>query len=276
MVPAAVVDTTIADLLPHLESGDILIDGGNSYYVDDLRRARRTRAEGHSLRGRRHERRGLGPRARLLPDDRRRVAGREPSRSDLRHARPRSPARSSRTPGREQGGRHRRAGLPALRPLRRRPLRQDGPQRHRVRAHGRVCRGAERPARGERRPDDARRRRRDDAAARARALPVRPQPGRHRRSVAPRQRGRFLAARPDGGGARRGPLARERFAGRVSDSGEGRWTIKAGVDEGVPTPVLSSALYERFSSRGEADFADRLLSAMRHQFGGHEEKPAGK
>jgi 6-phosphogluconate dehydrogenase len=66
------------------------------------------------------------------------------------------------------------------------------------------------------------------------------------------------------------------FAGRVSDSGEGRWTIKAAIDEGVPVPVLSTALYERFSSRGAADFQDRLLSAMRFQFGGHLEKPAGK
>jgi 6-phosphogluconate dehydrogenase len=63
------------------------------------------------------------------------------------------------------------------------------------------------------------------------------------------------------------------FKGRVSDSGEGRWTIKAAIDEGVPAHVLSSALYERFSSRGEADFADKLLSAMRYQFGGHIEKP---
>jgi len=64
------------------------------------------------------------------------------------------------------------------------------------------------------------------------------------------------------------------FQGRVSDSGEGRWTIRAAIDEAVPTPVLSSALYERFSSRGEADFADKLLSAMRLEFGGHLEKPA--
>src|ERR1700733_14531382 len=66
------------------------------------------------------------------------------------------------------------------------------------------------------------------------------------------------------------------FAGRVSDSGEGRWTIKAAIDEGVPAHVLSSALYERFASRGDADFADKLLSAMRYQFGGHIEKPAAK
>jgi 6-phosphogluconate dehydrogenase len=64
------------------------------------------------------------------------------------------------------------------------------------------------------------------------------------------------------------------FQGRVSDSGEGRWTIRAAIDEAVPAPVLSSALYERFSSRGEADFADKLLSAMRYEFGGHLEKPS--
>jgi len=67
-----------------------------------------------------------------------------------------------------------------------------------------------------------------------------------------------------------------KFAGRVSDSGEGRWTIKAAVDEGVPVPVLTTALYERFSSRGEADYADRLLSAMRFGFGGHLEKQQTK
>jgi 6-phosphogluconate dehydrogenase len=66
-----------------------------------------------------------------------------------------------------------------------------------------------------------------------------------------------------------------KFAGRVSDSGEGRWTIRAAVDEAVPAPVLSAALYERFGSRGEADFADKMLSALRYEFGGHQEKPAG-
>jgi 6-phosphogluconate dehydrogenase len=66
------------------------------------------------------------------------------------------------------------------------------------------------------------------------------------------------------------------FAGRVSDSGEGRWTIKAAIDESVPTPVLSAALFQRFTSRGEADYQDKLLSAMRYGFGGHLEKSAGK
>jgi 6-phosphogluconate dehydrogenase len=63
------------------------------------------------------------------------------------------------------------------------------------------------------------------------------------------------------------------FAGRVSDSGEGRWTSIAAIDEGVPAPILTAALYERFSSRGQADFADKVLSAMRFEFGGHHEKP---
>ena len=66
----------------------------------------------------------------------------------------------------------------------------------------------------------------------------------------------------------------KQFAGRVSDSGEGRWTIKAAIDEGVPAPVLSTALYERFTSRGEADYQDKVLSAMRFGFGGHLEKKA--
>ena len=66
----------------------------------------------------------------------------------------------------------------------------------------------------------------------------------------------------------------KKFAGRVSDSGEGRWTIDAAIDEGVPAHVLSSALFNRFTSRGQADFADKLLSAMRYEFGGHLEKKA--
>ncbi|MCU1273084.1 MAG: 6-phosphogluconate dehydrogenase, decarboxylating, partial [Bryobacterales bacterium] len=66
-----------------------------------------------------------------------------------------------------------------------------------------------------------------------------------------------------------------KYSGRVSDSGEGRWTIMAAIEESAPAPVLSSALYQRFTSQGEDDFADKVLSAMRHQFGGHVERPAG-
>ena len=99
---------------------------------------------------------------------------------------------------------------------------------------------------------------------------------RHRRGVAARQRDRLVAARPDGDRAGSRIPSSSEFAGRVSDSGEGRWTIKAAIDEAVPVPVLTTALYERFSSRGEADFQDKLLSAMRFQFGGHLEKAAAK
>jgi 6-phosphogluconate dehydrogenase len=65
------------------------------------------------------------------------------------------------------------------------------------------------------------------------------------------------------------------FSGSVADSGEGRWTIEAAVDEGVPVPVLSAALFQRFASRGEAEFSDKILSAMRFEFGGHIERPTG-
>ena len=77
-------------------------------------------------------------------------------------------------------------------------------------------------------------------------------------------------------GALRGNADLANFHGRVSDSGEGRWTVHAAIDEGVPAPVISAALYARFASRGASDYADRLLSAMRFAFGGHVEKPAGK
>jgi 6-phosphogluconate dehydrogenase len=73
-----------------------------------------------------------------------------------------------------------------------------------------------------------------------------------------------------------GDAGLDQYSGRVSDSGEGRWTVDAAIDEGVPAPVLSAALFARFSSRGDGDFANRVLSAMRHDFGGHMEKAAAK
>ena len=140
MVPVGAVDDTIADLLPHLERGDILIDGGNSYYIDDIRRAKELAAEGHPLCRCRHQRRRLGPGARLLHDDRRRGRRGEASRSDLRHSRAR-PRRHPAHPWTRKGGRHVRARLSALRAERRRPFRQDGAQRHRIRRYGRLRRG---------------------------------------------------------------------------------------------------------------------------------------
>ena len=98
---------------------------------------------------------------------------------------------------------------------------------------------------------------------------------RHRRGLASRQRHRFVAAGPG-----RHRSAREPGPGEVRRPGvglrRGRWTLAAAIDEAVPAPVLSAALYERFSSRGEDDFADKVLSALRYEFGGHEEKAAAK
>ena len=234
------------------------------------------RAEGHPLRRRRHQRRRVGPGARLLHDDRRRDAGREASRSDLRDARARASATSPRTPGREKLGGTAEQGYLHCGP--------NGAGHfvkmvHNGIEYGIMAAYAEglgilRAANvGKQTHDD---RRRDDAAARSRALSVRSQPARHRRSLAARQRDRVVAARPDRGRADRGsrrsrssPAAspiRAKAAGRSR-----RRSTKA-----VPAPVLTTALYERFSSRGEADFQDKLLSAMRFEFGGHLEKPADK
>ena len=197
MVPAAVVDKSIADLLPLLEKGDILIDGGNSYYIDDIRRAKELAAKGihyvdvGTSGGVWGLERGY---CMMIGGEKDVVAAPRP---DLQAARPRQGRHPANAGTREGEGGDRGAGLPPLRPERRRPLRQDGPQRHRVRPHGRLRRGARHPARRERRQGDARGRRRDDAASRPRALPVRPEPPRHRRGLAARQRHRVVASRPD-------------------------------------------------------------------------------
>ena len=141
MVPAGVVDKTIADLLPHLEAGDILIDGGNSYYIDDIRRAKELAPKGiHYV--------DVGTSGGVWGLERgycMMIGGEadsgEASRSDLRHAGA-GPRRHPAHAGTREGRRHRRAGLSALRAERRRPFRQDGAQRHRVRHHGGLCRRA--------------------------------------------------------------------------------------------------------------------------------------
>ena len=234
-----------------------------------------TRAEGHPLRGCGHQRRRLGPGARLLHDDRRRDGSGQTSRSDLRNAgagRGRYPAHA----GAREARRHRRTGLPALRPERRRPLRQDGPQRHRVRPDGRLRRGTGRSARRQCRQAARHGRRGDHAAARSRALSVRSQSSRHRRGVAARQRDRFLAARPDGGQLwSKIPLFR-------NSPGASRIRAKGG---GPSRPPSTKACRCRFSPprstsasarAARRTIQDKLLSAMRFQFGGHLEKPAGK
>ena len=140
MVPAGAVDATLDELVPLLAAGDVVVDGGNSYFHDDVAPRRRAQGRGHPLRGRRHQRRRLGPRARLLPDDRRRGRGGGAARPVFTSLAPGSAA-APRTPGRERRSRAPQRRLPALRPQRRRALRQDGPQRHRVRADGRYAEG---------------------------------------------------------------------------------------------------------------------------------------
>ena len=145
MVPAAVVGPTLEKLVPLLEAEDIVIDGGNSYYHDDIRRAAELKERGHPLRGRGNQRRGVGIGTRLLPDDRRRGrSGRAPGPDLLQPgARDRGGAAHGRP---REDGRHRRTWLPALRSQRRGPLCEDGAQRHRVRDDGRVRGGLQYPA----------------------------------------------------------------------------------------------------------------------------------
>ena len=197
MVPAAAVDETIAGIVPHLEKDDILIDGGNSYYIDDIRRAKELAPKGihyvdvGTSGGVWGLERGY---CMMIGGEQEQVQHLDPIFKTL------APGKGNidRTPGREKGRRHIGRGIPALWDQRRRPLRQDGAQRHRVRHHGRVCRRAERAEGREHRQAQGRDRRRDHSAARSRALHVRLQSARRRRSVAAWQRDRLVAAGLDG------------------------------------------------------------------------------
>ena len=237
---------------------------------------RRAEAERHPLRRRRHERRRVGPRSRLLPDDRRRRRGGRSTATRCSRASPRASATSSARRGARATRRRRSRATCTAGRVGVGPLREDGPQRHRVRHDGRLRRGPQRAAPRQRRRAGRGALGRDHAAGPAAVLPVRP---RHR-ARSPRCGGAVRSSRP---GCSTSPPARcsanpqlDGLAGRVSDSGEGRWTVKAAIDEGVPVPVLSAALFARFSSRGEAIYADKLLSAMRQAFGGHVELPTGE
>ena len=149
----------------------------------------------------------------------------------------------------------RRTRLHPCRPERRRAFRQDDPQRHRIRPDAGLCRGLRHSA----------------SNASSEALPqdasFRSRSHRYRRSVAARQRHQLLAARSDGERAGQDSQL-DAFEGVVEDSGEGRWTIMAAIDEAVPADVLSAALYTRFRSRRDHTFAEKILSAMRSGFGG--------
>jgi 6-phosphogluconate dehydrogenase len=272
MVPAAVVDKTIADLLPHLEPEDILIDGGNSYYIDDIRRAKELAPQGiHYIDvgtsgGVWGLERGycmmIGGEPKIVEHLDPIFATLAPGAGDI----PRTPGREKAAGTAEQGYLHcgpngaghfvkmvhngieyglmaaYAEGLGVLRAA------NVGKQNQEADAETTPLRNPEHYQYDLNLPDIAEVWRRGSVIA----------------SWLLDLTANALAADP----------ALSKFTGRVSDSGEGRWTVTAGVDEGMPVPVLSAALYQRFSSRGEADFADKLLSAMRYEFGGHLEKSA--
>ncbi len=274
MVPAAVVDKEIADLVPYLESGDILIDGGNSYYVDDIRRARELTPKGiHYVdvgtsggvwgleRGYCMMIGGEVEVVKHLDPIFKRLA---PGPGDI----PRTPGRENLDGTAEQGYLHcgpNGAGHFVK-------MVHNGIEYGVMAAYAEGL-GVLRDANAGKKADTV------DAETTPLRNPEHYQYDLNLRDIAEVwRRGSVIASwllDLTAASLAKDPDLAE-FAGRVSDSGEGRWTIKAAIDEGVPVPVLSSALYERFSSRGEADYQDRLLSAMRYQFGGHLEKPAGK
>ena len=274
MVPAAAVDATIEDLVPLLAPGDILIDGGNSYYVDDIRRAQELGRKGihyvdvGTSGGVWGRERGyclmIGGEAPVVKHLDPIFAQLAPGAGDI-----------PRTPGREAiGGTAERGYLHC------------GPNGaghfvkmvHNGIEYGIMAAYAE--GLGILRSANIGKR---DHAVDAETTPLR-NPEHYQYDLNLRdvaevwRRGSVIASwllDLTAASLVKDPELAE-FAGRVSDSGEGRWTIKAAIDEAVPVPVLSTALYERFTSRGEADYQDRLLSAMRFGFGGHLEKAAAK
>ena len=275
MVPAAYTGDTVEKLASAMSEGDIIIDGGNSYYRDDIHRAAELQDQGDPLRRRRHQRGRVRPRAGLLPDDRRRGRRRRHLDPIFKTIAPGVEA-APRSEGRTGRARPRRNRVPALRPQRRRPLRQDGAQRHRVRGRWpptpRVWPSCTRPTSGSVPPSAA------DAETTPLSNPEYYQYDIDTTEVAEVwRRGSVISSwllDLTAHALHEDPKLAG-FAGRVSDSGEGRWTVMAAIDEAVPAHVLTAALYERFSSRGEADFADRILSAMRKEFGGHAEQGTG-
>ena len=271
MVPAAVVDETIGELSPLLEPGDIIIDGGNSYYVDDIERAKGLRSLGiHYLDvgtsgGIWGLERGY---CMMIGGDKEIVQRLDPIFAALAPGIGNVP----RTPGREKLGGTAEQGYLHCGP--------NGAGHFVKMIHNGIEYGimaAYAEGIGILKAADAGK---SHTQADAESTPLRdPEHYQYEFNLADIselwRRGSVIASwlldLTATALATDAQLAK--FGGRVSDSGEGRWTIKAAIDEGVPVPVLTTALYERFSSRGEADYADRLLSAMRFGFGGHLEKP---
>jgi 6-phosphogluconate dehydrogenase len=275
MVPAAVVDQTIAELLPHLDRGDVVIDGGNSYYIDDIRRSQELASKeihyvdvgtsggvwglerGYCMM--------IGGESAVVRDLDPIFATLAPGRGDI-----------SRTPGREGVGGTAEQGYLHCGPAGAGhfvKMVHNGIEYGVMAAYAEGLAILEGANIGKKAP-----------AVDAETTPLRdPHLYQYDFDIADVaevwRRGSVIASwLLDLSAA---ALIKDRnlskFAGRVSDSGEGRWTIKAAIDEGVPAHVLSTALYERFASRGEADYANKLLSAMRYEFGGHFEKnPSSK
>ena len=270
MVPAAAVDPTLDGLGRALDKGDILIDGGNSYYVDDIRRARAFAARGvhyvdcGTSGGVWGLERGY---CLMIGGDKAVIEHLDPIFATLAPGRDAAP----RLPGRERLGGTAEAGY----------LHCGTPGAgHFVKmVHNGIEYGVMAAyAEGLNIPHHANAGRSEHAVD-AETTPLR-HPEEYQydfdlRDVAELwRRGSVIASwlLDLTAGALLTDPDLSAFAGRVSDSGEGRWTIKAAIDEAVPAPVLTAALYERFSSRGESDFANKVLSAMRYGFGGHHEQ----
>jgi 6-phosphogluconate dehydrogenase len=270
MVPAGLVDSVIAELAPHLQAGDTIIDGGNSYYVDDLRRFAEFNPKGiHYLDvgtsgGVFGLERGY---CLMIGGDDEAVARLEPVFEALAPGlgeAGRTPGRSGDPTPEEKGWLHcgpSGAGhfVKMVHNGIEYGLMQAYAEGLNILRHANVG-DTEREADAETTPlRDPERYRYDLDVAAVTELWRR---GSVVASWLLDLTAAALAASPN----------LEGYAGRVSDSGEGRWTLLAAIDESVPVPVLSAALYERFTSRGEAEFGNRVLSAMRHAFGGHLEK----
>jgi 6-phosphogluconate dehydrogenase len=274
MVPAAVVDATVADLVPYLEPGDIVIDGGNSYYVDDIRRAKELASKQihyvdvGTSGGVWGLERGY---CMMIGGPDQAVRRLDPIFKTLAPGIGEIP----RTPGREQLGGTAEQGYLHCGP--------SGAGHFVKMVHNGIEYGvmaAYAEGLGVLRSANIGKDRHEiDAETTPLRDPEHYQYDLNLRDIAEVwRRGSVIASwlLDLTAAALAKDAALSDFAGRVSDSGEGRWTIKAAIDEAVPVPVLTTALYERFTSRGEADFQDKLLSAMRFQFGGHVEKGAGK
>jgi len=274
MVPTAVVDETITDLLPHLEAGDMLIDGGNSYYVDDIRRAKELASQKiHYV--------DVGTSGGVWGLERGYCMMIGGENEVIKHL---DRIFNALAPG--MGGIPRTVGRETLDGTAEQGYLHCGPNGagHFVKmVHNGIEYGVMAAyAEGLGILRSANVGKQTGRAADAETTPLR-DPEHYQFDLSLRdiaevwRRGSVIASwllDLTAGALVQDPNL-SKFAGRVSDSGEGRWTIKAAIDEAVPAPVLTCALYERFSSRSEADFADKLLSAMRYQFGGHLEKSDG-